>query len=170
VFGYPAPGIGEPDHAAFLVIDMYLKSTDRSPITYWLPTRRLAAGVGVIYAPYPKRSSVAVYLGARSGDWQAARDSVAAVMQRLTTEPLDEGEWNVQIPRVQNSYFLRQNDPKWRAAQMSYFEAVGHGYDYPRRLELDLLRLTPEEVRAAAARWFTHFCEASIHPRVGDSN
>lgn len=170
VFGYPAPGYGEPDHAAFLVIDMYLRSTDRSPITYWLPTRGLAAGVGVIYAPYPKRSSIAVYLGAKTATWQAARDSVAAVMQRLATEPLDEGEWNVQIPRVQNSYLLNQNDPKWRAAQMSYLETVGRGYEYPRRLEQELLKLTPEDVRAAAARWFTHFCEASILPEISDSN
>lgn len=170
VYGYPAPGLGEPDHAAFLVIDMYLKSTDRSPITYWLPTSGLAAGVGVLYAPYPKRASIAVYLAARSRDWQAARDSVAAVMKRLTTEPLDEGEWNVQIPRVQNSYFVKQNDPKWRAAQTAYLETTGRGYDYPKRLEAELLRLTPEDVRAAAARWFTHSCEASILPKIGDSN
>jgi len=170
VFGYPAPGLGEPDHAAFLVIDMYLESTDRSPITYWLPTSGLAAGVGVIYAPYPKRASIAVYLAAQARDWQAARDSVAAVMNRLATVPLDEGEWNVQIPRVQNSYFVNQNDPKWRAAQMAYLETTGRGYDYPRRIEAELLRLTPEDVRAAAARWFTHFCEASILPKIGDSN
>ena len=170
VYGYPAPGLGEPDHAAFLVIDMFLKSTDRSPITYWLPTSGLAAGVGVIYAPYPKRASIAVYLAARTRDWQAARDSVAAAMKRLTVEPLDEGEWNVQIPRVQNSYFVRQNDPRWRAAQMAYLETTGRGYDYPKRLETELLRLTPEDVRAAAARWFTHSCEASILPKLGDSN
>lgn len=170
VFGYPAPGLDDPDYPAFLLIDMYLKSTDRSPVTYWLPTRRLAAGVGVIYAPYPKRASIAVYLGARPRDYEAARDSVAAVMKRLTIEPLDEGEWNVQLPRVQNSYFLNQHDPMWRAQQMSYLETVGRGYDYPSRLERELLRLTPEDVRAAAARWFTHFCEASILPSDRESN
>jgi zinc protease len=170
VFGYPAPGLDDPDYPAFLVIDMYLKSTDRSPITYWLPTQGIAAGVGVIYAPYPKRSSIAVYLGAKPRDYQAARDSVAAVMQRLTVEPLDEGEWNVQIPRVQNSYFSNQHDPKWRAERLAYLTTEGRDLDYPARVEKDLLRLTPEDVRAAAARWFTHFCEASIIPAERDSN
>jgi predicted Zn-dependent peptidase len=71
---------------------------------------------------------------------------------------------------VQNSYFVNQNDPKWRAAQMAYLETTGRGYDYPKRLEAELLRLSPEDVRAAAARWFTHFCEASILPKIGASN
>lgn len=170
VFGYPAPGIGEPDYPAFLLIDMYLKSNDRSPITFWLPTRHIAAGVGVIYAPYPKRASVAVYLGAKGADYEAARDTVAAVMKRLRTEPLDKGEWDVQLPRVQDSYFVNQHDPKWRAAQMAYMETVGLGYDYPKRMEEQLLELTPEDVRAAAARWFTHYCQASILPGSGGSN
>jgi zinc protease len=170
VFGYPAPGLDDPDYPAFLVIDMYLKSTDRSPITFWLPTRGIAAGVGVIYAPYPKRSSIAVYLGAKSRDYEAARDSVAAVMQRLTVEPLDEGEWDVQIPRVQNSYFMNQRDPRWRSEQLAYLTTAGRDLDYPARIEKALLALTPEDVRAAAARWFTHFCEASILPAERDSN
>ncbi len=169
-YGFPAPGFGEPDHAAFMVLTSYLASADRSPLVYWLPTQRIAAGVGVIYAPYPTRSSLAVYLGASPERWQAARDSVDAVLKRLTTEVLGEGEWSTQIKRVQNSYFVNQGDAQWRASQMSYLEAVGRGYDYPRRFETELLKLTPEDVRAAAARWFTHHAEAIISPRGSDSN
>ena len=165
VFGYPAPGYGDPDHPAFLILTSYLASADRSPLAYWLPTRRQATGVGVIYAPYPGRSSLAVHLGATASKWQGARDTVAVVLKRLTTEPLDDGEWTVQLQRVHSSYFVNQRDPKWRASQMGYLETVGRGYDYPKRFEEQLLKLTPEDVRAAAARWFTHYCEASILPR-----
>jgi len=165
VYGYPAPGYGEPDHPAFLLITSYLASADRSPIAYWLPTRRQAAGVGVISAPYPGRSTLSVHLGAMPAKWQGARDSVAVVLKRLATDPLDEGEWTVQLQRVHNSYFVNQRDPKWRASQMGYLEVVGRGRDYPQRFAEQLLKLTPEDVRAAAARWFTHTCEASILPR-----
>jgi predicted Zn-dependent peptidase len=168
-YGFPAPGYGEPDHVAFMLITCYLSSSDRSPLVYWLPTRRIAAGVGVIYAPYPKRSSLSVYLGATTDNWSAAHDSVEAVLKRLTTSPLDEGEWAAQVKRLQTSYFVNQNDPRARASQMSYLEAVGRGYDYPRRFEAELLNLTPEDVRAAAARWFTHHAEATIAPRSSDS-
>jgi predicted Zn-dependent peptidase len=168
VYGYPAPGYGEPDHPAFMILASYLASADRSPIAYWLPTRRQATGVGAIYAPYPKRSSLAIHLGATASQWQGARDSVVVVLKRLTTEPLDEGEWGVQLQRVHSSYFVNQRDPKWRASQMGYLEATGRGHDYPKRFEEQLLRLTPEDVRAAAARWFTHSCEASILPRESE--
>lgn len=168
-YGFPAPGYGEPDHVAFMVMTCYLASADRSPLVYWLPTQRIAAGVGVIYAPYPKRSSLSVYLGATTDRWPAARDSVEAVLKRLTTSVLDEGEWTTQIKRLQTSYFVNQNDPRSRASQMSYLEVVGRGYDYPRRFEAELLKLTPEDVRAAAARWFTHHAEATIAPRSSDS-
>ncbi len=167
-FGCPAPGFGDPDHVAFMVITSYLASADRSPLVYWLPTQRIAAGVGVIYAPYPKRSSLAVYLGATTDKFAAARDSVESVLKRLTVYGLDEGEWTTQIKRVQDSYFVNQGDPEWRATMMSYNEAVGRGYDYPGKFEQALLKLTPEDVRAAAARWLTHHVEATITPRGSD--
>ncbi len=168
-FGYPAPGFGEPDHVAFMVITSYLASADRSPLVYWLPTQHIAAGVGVLYAPYPKRSSLAVYLGATTDQFAAARDSVSTVLKRLTVYGLDAGEWTTQIKRVQNSYFVNQHDPEWRATMMSYNEAVGRGYDYPGKFEQALLKLTPEDVRAAAARWFTHHVEATITPRGSEA-
>ncbi|MBI4364930.1 MAG: insulinase family protein, partial [Candidatus Latescibacteria bacterium] len=169
-FGYPAPGNEDlPDHAAFKIIESYLASADRSPITFWLPQSGLATAVGVIYAPYPKRSSIAVYLAATPANAPAARDSVAEVMARLKTTPLDEGEWNTQLKRVQNGTFQNQNDPLARARAMSQFEVSGVGYDYLRRFEESLLSLTPESVRVAAERWLTHSVESTITPVKGES-
>lgn len=168
-FGYPAPGYGDPDHAAFKIIESFLASADRSPIAYWLPESGLASGVGVIFAPYPKRSSIAVYLGAAPHNVQAARDTVASVMARLRTEPLDEGEWHTQLKRVQNGTFQSQNDPLVRARSMSQYEVAGVGYDYLRRFEEALLKLTADSVRAAAERWFTHSVEATVTPVKGES-
>ena len=52
---------------------------------------------------------------------------------------------------------------------MSHFEVGGLGYDYPRRVEETLLKLTPESVRDAAERWFTHSCEATVTPTKRES-
>ena len=167
-FGYAAPGFGEPDYPAFMIIDSYLRSGDRSPIAYWLQERRLAAGVGVLYPRYPKRSSIAVYLGATPANWKAARDTVAAVMRRLTVEPLDKGEWAAHLKRVQNGYFKDQDNPLIRARDLSRYETLGLGLDYGKRFETRLLGLKPEDVRDAAARWFTHSCEVTFLPlKVG---
>ena len=168
-YGYPAPGYGEPDYPAFKIIESYLASGDRSPIAYWLPEAGLATAVGVINAPYPKRASIAVYLGAAPHNAQAARDTVATIMGRLKTQVLDEGEWTEQLKRVQNNTFMNQNDPLVRALYMSQFEVAGLGYDYPRRFEETLLKLSPESVRAAAERWFTHSCEAIVTPVKSES-
>jgi predicted Zn-dependent peptidase len=169
VFGYPAPGYDDPDYPAMLIVDSYLRSGDRSPIAFWLPERRLATGVGVLYPRYPKRSSIAVYLGATPTNWKAARDTVATVMQRLTKVPLDIGEWPVQIRRVQNGFFNEQSSPIVRARDLSRYETEDLGLDYPQRFEARLLALTPEDVRAAAARWFTNACEATILPSKAGS-
>jgi zinc protease len=168
-FGYPAPGYTEPDYAAFKIIEYYLASQDRSPIAYWMKQRGQSTVVGVIYPPYPKRSSVAVYLGTPPSRLQAARDTVAAVMGRLRTQPLDDGEWAEQLKRVQNSTFVNQNDPLVRARAMSQFEAAGVGYDFQRRFEEALLKLNPESLRETAARWFTHSSEAAITPVRSES-
>jgi zinc protease len=129
VYGYAVPGYDQPDFPAFMVIDSYLRSGDRSPITYWLPERHLASGVGVLYPAYPKRSSIAVYLGAAPRNFKAARDTVAAVLTSLTQNPLDEGEWPVQIRRVQNGFFKDQNNPLVRARNISRYETLGLGLD-----------------------------------------
>ena len=168
-FGYPAPGYDDPDYPAFMVIDSYFRSGDRSAITYWLPERRIASSVGVLYPPYPKRSSIAIYYGAPPATIQAARDTVASVMQRLKTDPLDEGEWGVQIRRVQNSYFDDQSNPLVRARNLSRLETQGLGLDFPQRFETRLLQLKPEDVRAAAERWFTHSVEAMLVPAQSGS-
>jgi predicted Zn-dependent peptidase len=167
-YGFPAPGYDDPDYPAFLIIDSYIRSGDRSPITYWLPERRLATGVGVLYPRYPKRSSMSVYFGARPSDWKAARDTVATVLARMATAPLDEGDWPVHLRRVQNGFFNEQSNPLVRARDLSRYETLGLGLDYPQRFETRLLALTPEDVRAAAARWFTHACEVTLVPtKVG---
>ena len=168
-YGYAAPGYTDPDYPAFKIIESYLASRDRSPITFWMQQRGQSTLVGVIYAPYPKRSSIAVYLGAAPARLRAARDTVAAVMGRLKTVDLDEGEWAEQVKRVQNGTFANQNDPLVRARAMSQFEAAGAGYDFQRHFEEGLLKLNPENLRAAAGRWFTHSSEAAITPVRNES-
>lgn len=169
VYGYPAPGYTDPDYAAFKMLESYLAAGDRSSITFWLPQNGLVSNVGVIYAPYPKRSSMAVYLGAAPHNMAAARDTVVSVMSRVKTDPFTEEEWSTHLKRVQNATFSNQNDPLVRARSMSQLEAAGIGYDFMRRFETSLLQLTPESVRAAAARWFTHSCEATVTPVKSES-
>lgn len=168
-YGLPAPGYDDPDFPAFMVIDSYLRSGDRSPITYWLPERQIAASIGVLYPLYPKRSSVAVYYGATAPNLQAARDTISSVMRGLRANPLDEGEWGVHIRRVQNSFFDDQSNPLVRARNLSRYEAQGVGLDYPQRFETRLLQLKPEDVRAVAERWFTHSVEAMLVPTQSGS-
>jgi len=168
-YGFPAPGYMEPDYAAFKIVESYLGSPDRSPIAFWLPQRGIATAIGVIYAPYPKRSSMAVYFASTPGSRQAARDSVAAIMGRLRIQPLDQGEWTEQLKRVQNGTFTNQNDPLVRARAMSQLEVSGAGYDFQRRFEESLLKLNPESVRAAAERWFTHSSESAVVPVKSES-
>jgi predicted Zn-dependent peptidase len=168
-FGYAAPGYLDPDYPAFKIIESYLAAPDRSPVTLWMPQTGLAASVGILYPPYPKRSSIAVYLTAAPNRIQAARDTVDAVLGRLKTQPLDDGEWAEQLKRVQNGTFANQSDPLVRARSMSQYEVAGAGYDYLRRFELGLLGLNVEAVRAAAQRWFTHSCASFITPVKSES-
>jgi predicted Zn-dependent peptidase len=163
-FGYAAPGYMEPDYPAFKIIESYLVSPDRSPVTFWLPQAGIAASVGVLYPPYPKRASMAVYFTAAPNQMAAARDTVSAVLARLRTQPLDEEEYAEQLKRVQEGTFANQSDPLARARSMSQFEVAGAGYDFQRRFELTLLGLNAERVRAAAEHWFTHSCESTITP------
>jgi predicted Zn-dependent peptidase len=163
-FGYQAPGYDDPDYPAFLIIDSYIRSGDRSPITYWLPERRLATGVGVLYPRYPKRSSMAVYCGATTGTWKAARDTIESVFRQVATYPLGEGDWPVHLRRVQNGFFNDQSNPLVRARDLSRYETQGLGLDFPKKFETRLLALKPEDVRDAAARWFTHACEVTLVP------
>jgi predicted Zn-dependent peptidase len=167
--GFPAPGYMDPDYAAFKIIESYLAAPDRSPITYWLPQSGIAASVGVLYPPYPKRASIAVYLTAPPNQIAAAKDTVVSVLGRLKTQPLDEEEYAEQLKRVQDGTFANQDDPLSRARSMSQFEVAGAGYDFHRRFEQSLLGLNAERVRAIAERWLTHSCEATITPVKSES-
>ncbi len=164
VYGYPAPGIADPDYAAFMIIESYLSSGDRSPITYWMPQRNEAAGVGVMYPPYPRRSSMAVYLATAPTKYQTARDTVAAVLGRLRDVPLDDGEWGVHVRRAQNSFFFNQNEPLVRVRNYTRWETQGLTVDFPKQFESALIKLKADDVQAAARRWFTHAVEVSLTP------
>jgi len=168
VYGYPAPGYADKDYAAFMVLDSYLRSADRSPITFWMPQREQAASVGVMYPSYPRRSTLAVYLAAKPEKYEAARDTVAAVFEMLKTAPFDKGEWSTQIKRVQNGFFWKQNQPVIRARNLSRWEVQGLTTEFPRNFETALLQLKPEDVRDAAARWFTHAATVSLKPSGRD--
>ena len=168
-YGYPAPGYDDPDYPAFKIIESYLRSADRSPITFWLPERHVATGVGVLFPRYPKRSSIAVYLGAMPGTWKTARDTVAAVFRQLATSPLGPGDWSVHLRRVHDGFFYDQSNPLVRARDMAVYETEELGVDYPHRFETRLLALKPEDVRDTAARWFTHACEVTLLPSKAGS-
>ncbi len=169
VVGYPAPGYKDPDFPAFAMIDSYLRSEDRSPITYWMATREDAVSPGVVWTLFPVRGSMCVYFGATAEKFAAARDTVLSVLQRLRTEPLDKGEWTVQLKRVQDGYFSKQGEPPVRARNLGRYASQGLPLDHPRQFETALLKLTPEDVRAAAERWFTHSCQVILGPPLAPS-
>jgi zinc protease len=164
VFGYPAPGYLDADYPAFAIIDSYLRSDDRSPITYWMQVREDAVSPGILFTLFPTQGSLAVYFGATSEKFGAARDTVVSVVQGLRTVPLDKGEWTVQLKRVQNGFMFKQSEPLIRARNVSRWVSQGLPTDYARTFEEQLLKLTPEDVRAAAERWFTHSCEVRLGP------
>ncbi|HEU4726207.1 MAG TPA: insulinase family protein [Candidatus Eisenbacteria bacterium] len=164
VIGYPAPGYLDPDFAAFAMIDSYLRSEDRSPIVYWMANREDAVSPGVVWSLFPTRGFLAVFFGATTEKLPAARDTTLAVLQRLRVEPLDKGEWTVQLKRVQDGYFFKQNEPVVRAKMLANYAAQGLPLDFPSRFETALLKLKPEDVRLAAERWFTHSCQVVLGP------
>ncbi len=164
VFGYPAPGYLDADYPAFTMVDSYLRSEDRSPITYWMLVRDDAVSPGILFTLFPVRGSIAAYFGATSERFAAARDTTISVIQRLRTTPLDKGEWTVQLKRVQNGFMFKQGEPIVRARNVSRWVCQGLPTDYARVFEEALLRLTPEDVRAAAERWFSHSCEVRLGP------
>lgn len=164
VIGYPAPGYKDPDFPAFAMIDSYLRSEDRSPIVYWMATREDAVSPGVVWSLFPSRGSIAVFFGATTEKLPAARDTTIAVLQRLRVEPLEKGEWTVQLRRVQDGYFFKQSEPVVRARMFANYAAQGLPLDFPTRFETALLKLTPEDVRLAAERWFTHSCQVVLGP------
>ncbi len=169
VVGYPAPGYKDADYAAFAMIHSYLSSEDRSPIVYWMATREDAVSPGVVWSLFPTRGSIAVFFGATTEKLPAARDTTLAVLQRLRTEPLEKGEWTVQLKRVQDGYFFKQGEPVVRARMLANYAAQGLPLDYPSRFESALLKLKPEDVRLAAERWFTHSCQVTLGPSPAPS-
>jgi len=164
VYGFPAPGFADPDYPAFMVLDSYIRSGDVSPIAHDIPERQDAVGLGVLYPPYPKRSSLAVYLATTATKYTAARDTVAAVLGRLRDVPLGEQDWATHVRRTQTAFFLNQNDPLVRVRNYTRWESQGVTVDYPRNFETALIKLKPEDARDAARRWFTHAVEVSLMP------
>jgi predicted Zn-dependent peptidase len=164
VYGYPAPGYSDPDYPAFAIIDSYLRSEDRSQIIYWMQVRDDAVSPGIVFTLFPTRGSIAIFFGATPEKLPVARDTTLSVLRRLREEPLERGEYLVHVRRVQDGFFAKQHVPIVRARNMSRWASEGLPDDYPARFETAVLNLTPETVRAAAERWFTHSCEVVLGP------
>jgi zinc protease len=164
VLGFDAPGIGDADFPAALVMKTLLSDvlepTD-SPAT--LPAALRTSDTQYTYDMKPAQLSV--WLNGGRVDPTQALSAFDAVLKRVASEPVDAAAIAHFRDRARGEWILQNITLEARAAEVG--NAVAHGLDpdYASSIDDAIAHVTAADVLRVAKKYFVHFDVALVLPR-----
>lgn len=152
VMGYPAPGLGDPDRAAYDVIDQILLGGPSSRLHRLLVVEReLASSVNGDVAPTRDPGLFCLWIQMTRGhEAGRAEELIVREMERLATESVDAGELTAARNRLETEFWSELGSSRGRAEALGHFEVTTG--DYRNLIERSRAydRVTASDVRRVA--------------------
>ncbi|MGI6640417.1 MAG: M16 family metallopeptidase [Limnochordia bacterium] len=165
VIGYPAPETFGEDAPAMAVINSVLGEGMSSRLFTEIRDKRgLAYTVLSQYSDRLGPSSLFTFLATHPDNVDEAREHVLLEIQRFAEEGLSPEEiaW---VAGQKRGAFIRQNETNLsQSALLAVAELVGFGYQWVDEYLRFYEEVTPEDITAAAQKYFQNYTEVLITP------
>jgi zinc protease len=143
------------DYATLKLINTYLGSGLSSRLFVELREKRgLAYEVSAFYPMRLETSHFVAYMGTSPDNTQIAIDGLQTELDRLTHTPLSPEELQVAKDKLLGQYALSKQTNAQLAQTFGWYEMLGLGLSYDRRLQEDVRNVTVEAIQAVADRTF----------------
>jgi len=164
VVGWPAPGLGDPDHGVAVVVAALLGEGEQSRLAQDRALRRSRAlnfaptlqdrKPTTILSGIGSEGHIAVYTDAALWAIDDVKNHIAEQFERLKTEPVAPGELEAAKCRAINSLALQYQTTRAQSYALGRFEVLGLGYNYVAEIVKHVEAVTPEDVQRIARTYF----------------
>lgn len=167
VIGFPAPALEEQFHGAMLVLDALLGSSLSSRLFTEVRERRgLAYQVGTVYRAYSSPSYLAAYLATDPARQEEAVEVVLNEFSKVTEEGVAEDELELVRRYIVGTYLMGGESSDRLAERLALYHAHGLGPQFGFEVLKQVLDLSPEWIRDAAAQYFHDPVVAVVGPAL----
>ncbi len=143
------------DYAALKLMNTYLGSGLSSRLFVELREKRgLAYEVSAFYPMRLDTSHFVAYMGTSPDNTQIAIDGLQTELDRLTHTHLSDAELQVAKDKLLGQYALSKQTNAQLAQTFGWYEMLGLGLGYDRRLQDDVKNVTADMIQSVADRTF----------------
>ncbi len=157
VLGYPGCGLNERESLALRLISSILGGSMDSRLFREIRDKRgLCYQVGSSYTPRMEHSPLLIYTVTTPKNRDEALECAQAEIETIKTELVSDEELNRAKTYICGSYVMSMESNMGQAGRYGAYEIVGLGWEYANAFPEDIQSVTPEAVRDAAEKFFTH--------------
>lgn len=165
VYGFRAPGLLDPEYPALKVLDSVLGGSMDSRLFAEIREKQgLVYQIGSTYPALEWQGMFAVSLVTTVGNHARVLDSLRSELDRLKQTPPSEDEILRARTYLQGTFLMAQEKNADQADILARYHSLGLGIDFVDRYPVLLEKVTPEEVRQAAAAYFDQPTLAIVGP------
>jgi zinc protease len=165
IIGYPAPNTFAADAAAMAVINTVLGEGMSSRLFTEIRDKRGLAYTAVsIYDERMGPSSLLTFLATHPQNVEQAREQVLVEVRRFAEEGLSQEEIAWVAAQKRGSYLLNNETNLTQSVLLGVTELIGFGYGWVDQYMDFWDNVTPEDVKAAAQKYFQNYTEVLITP------
>jgi len=163
--GYLVPSLTDPLYPAVRVLGAILGGGMSGRLFVELRDRRgLAYSTGVSTQFRTGPGTLIAYLGTAPGNAAAAEAGVLSELERARSTPITADELARAKAYVRGQLSMDRRTNARHAWYLSYFEAVGAGWDFPERFSRAVEAVTVADVTRAAERYLTRPTVVVLQP------
>jgi zinc protease len=157
MLGQPAVAVTDPDYFVLRTINSYLSSGLSSRLFVELREKRgLAYEVSSIFSTKAEQAIFAVYIGTANEKVSMAIDGLRAELARLCLARWTGEELSNTQSKLLGKYALSKQTNAQLAYLYGWYESLGLGWDFDRRLVTEIEKITPQRVEEVANKYFDH--------------
>ncbi len=156
MLGYLTCSVNSPDYAVLKLLNTYLGNGLSSRLFVELREKRgLAYDVSAFYPTRLDCSQFVVYMGTAPENTAIAIDSLRSEVERLVKVPLTEAELQVAKNKLLGQYALGKQTNAQLAQVYGWYETLGLGIEFDSRFQVDVSKVTSDDIHTAAHRYFS---------------
>jgi zinc protease len=155
MLGHPAVAATDPDYFVLRTINSYLGSGLSSRLFVELREKRgLAYEVSSIFSMKAERAIFVVYMGTANDKVPMAIEGLQAELQRLCVTRWNAEELSTTQSKLLGKYALSKQTNAQLAYLYGWYESLGLGWDFDKRLVTEVEKITAQRVGEVARKYF----------------
>lgn len=151
LFGFPGVSLSDPRYDALVLLESAMSGMSSRLFETVRDKRGLAYYASASLRPGLDAGLFTLYAGTRADALTEVETLIRAEMDRVTTKGLDAEEITGARNRIIASHEMGLQDNGQLAMGCALHELYGQGYDYEFSIPARMARVTPEQIREAAA-------------------